>query len=261
MKISARLIRAWFGKNKPALMLATGIAGVTTTIVFSVRGHLKARKVIEDITEANEPMYYQNKKGDVKIRKKFWIKKTWKCYIPAAVLGSLSIGCLIGSYKINDRRNALLASSLAASEAAMTEYQKQVIDSIGEEAEKQIHDKFIVEQAKKDPSKPQVNSIYGLDSDLEVNCYEATTQQLFKNSKEGVRKAVNDLNQMRLSEFNNLVSLNDFYHEIGCEETELGWYIGWDIDHPVAIDIDAIEKNGIPCLYVHPKNFINFKGV
>ena len=47
MKISARLIGAWFGKNKPALMLATGIAGVTTTIVFSVRGHMKAKKIVD----------------------------------------------------------------------------------------------------------------------------------------------------------------------------------------------------------------------
>ena len=254
---SISMIKAWFGKNQPALMLGVGIAGMVTTTVLAIRGHMKAKEEVE--SDVYAPETFQDKKGRSHIKKRYWIKKTWKCYIPAAVTGSLSVACLIGSYSINHRRNAALASSLAVSEAAMTEYQKHVVDTIGEEAEKGIREKFQADQIKKSGpllQQPDENHEY-MDGAHCVNCYESTTQQKFWASKEDIRRAVNNLNQERLTGFGGQVTLNDFYNEIGITATSIGDTLGWDIDHPIDVDISAVEVEGIPCLYINPMNVVS----
>ena len=264
--ISTSIIKAWFSKNQPALMLGAGIAGMTTTTVLAVRGHMKAREKIDESIfnpvknpEKTSEILYTDKKNRTHVKKRYWIKKTWKCYIPAAVTGSLSIACLMGSYSINHRRNAALASSLAVSEAAMTEYQKHVVDAIGEEAEKGIREKFHASQIAKTKDIPKLedpeNHEY-LGGDHSVNCYESTTQQKFWASKEDIRRAVNNLNQERLTGFGGEITLNDFYDEIGIARTTAGDCLGWRVDNFIEVDISTTEVNGIPCLYITPKNWV-----
>lgn len=277
--ISTSVIKTWFGKNQPALMLGIGIAGMVTTTVLAVRGHMKAKEEVgckymnnivcgtSDMTTAQQDaMYdehgYTDKNGHRHIKKRYWIKNTWKCYVPAAVTGSLSVACLIGSYSINHRRNAALASSLAVSEAAMTEYQKHVVDTIGEEAEKGIHEKFAKSQIEKKADvtslKPIEDSHDGyIGGDMSVNVIDASSGQKFWASKEDVRRAVNNLNQERLTGFGGQVTLNDYYLELGLSPTSTGDCLGWKLDDPIDVDIAATEVNGIPCLYITPLNWKN----
>lgn len=272
---SIKVFKNWFSKNQPALMLGVGIAGMVTTTILAVRGHIKAREEIgrkytsnaacttSDMTVAQKNALYEehgyvDKKGRPHIKKRYWIKTTWKCYIPAIITGTLSTACLIGSYSVNHRRNAALASSLAISEAAMTEYQKRVVDTIGEEAERGIRDKFEASQVEKN-----VGTLHGedhpgyMDGDYGVNCYESSTQQHFWASKEDIRKAVNNLNQERLTGFCGEVTLNDFYNELGLATTSTGDVLGWKTENPVEVDISTTEVKGIPCLYITPINWVS----
>lgn len=264
--LKTSMIKAWFTKNQPALMLGVGIAGMVTTTVLAVRGHMKAKDLINEVIfnpvkhpEKTEDILYDDKKGNAHVKKRYWIKKTWKYYVPAAITGSLSIACLVGSYHVNQRRNAALASSLAVSEAAMTEYQKTVIDTIGEEAEKDIRDKFHTKQIERNPPEPYKSEEHDryIDGDLCVNCYESTTQQKFWASKEQIRRAVNDLNQERLTGVHGEITFNDLYMALGISTTSSGDVLGWKLDNPVAVDIGATEVNGIPCLYITPMNWVS----
>ena len=245
--------RHLFAKNQPALMMGAGLVGMVTTVVLAVRGHAKAVKKMNELEY--EEVYYTNKKGKAKVRILNWVKKTFKCYIPASVVGSLSLGCLIGSYKINHRRNAALASSLALSEAAMTEYQKAVADSIGESAEREIRNNFHKKEiAAVEAQKPlQEQSEYLRDNKC-VKCYESTTYQSFWSSKEDIKKAINDLNQERLTGIGTEISLNEFYARLGLISTTIGDSMGWDVQNPVDVEFSTIEVEDIPCLYVRPLN-------
>ena len=263
-KMTMASLRHLFTTQQPALMMGAGIAGVATTIVLAVRGHSKAVKKMEEvIKEAKEKgtldtVLYYNKKNVEKTRKKVYLKHTYKYYIPATIVGSLSVSCLIGSYSINHKRNAALASSLALSEAAMTEYQKVVVDSIGESAEKEIRDKFNKKQIEKiEAQKPMLNQSEYLRDGKTVKCYESTTQQSFWSSKEDIKKAINDLNQERLTGIGTEVTLNEFYAKIGIVSTSIGDSIGWDVQNPVDIDFSTIEVDGIPCLYIRPLNLVS----
>ena len=260
----ASIIKAWFSRNQAALMLGTGIAGMVTTTVLAVRGHMKAKDKI-DVDHMDLDEYAKatvtDKKKRVHIKKRYWIKKTWKCYVPAAVTGTLSIACLIASHRVNQRRNAALASSLAVSEAAMTEYQKQVIDTVGEDVERDIREKFHQKQIEKNPEglkEPETRQLDNyIGGDMSVNVVESTTGQKFWASKEDIRRAVNNLNQERLTGFGGQVTLNDFYIELGMAATSAGDCLGWKLDNPIDVDISAVEVNGIPCLYVTPLNWVN----
>ncbi len=259
---SMKVFKTWFVKKQPLLMLGIGLAGMVTTTILAVKGHVKARdKMNYDPECTNDKNIWIDKKGVRHTKKRYWIKKTWKCYIPAAVTGSLSIACLIGSYSINHRRNAALASSLAVSEAAMTEYQKHVIDTIGEEAEKGVREKFQASQIEKESPSPKLipsadPSGY-MDGDRGVNCYESSTQQHFWASKEDIRMAVNNLNQERLTGFGGEITLNDFYNELGIAATSTGDVLGWKMENPVEVDISTTEVKGIPCLYVTPIHWVS----
>lgn len=256
MKMTGLSLRHLFTKNQPALMMGAGILGMVTTTILAVRGHSKAVKKMNELEY--EEVYYTNKKGKPKVRKLNWVKKTYKCYIPATVVGSLSLGCIVGSYNINHKRNAALASSLALSEAAMTEYQKAVVDSIGESAEKEIRDNFNKKQIEKiEAQKPiQEQSEYLRDSKC-VKCYESSTYQSFWSSKEDIKKAINDLNQERLTGIGTEITLNEFYCRLGLVETSVGNSLGWDVQNPVDVEFSTIEVDGIPCLYIRPLNLVS----
>lgn len=248
--------RHLFAKNQPALMLGAGLAGMVTTTILAVRGHAKAVKKMNELEY--EEVYYTNKKGKPKVRKLNWVKKNYKCYIPAAVVGSLSLGCLIGSYKINHKRNAALASSLALSEAAMTEYQKAVADSIGETAEREIRNNFNKKEITTVETQKQFQeqSEYLREGKC-VKCYESSTQQSFWSSKEGVKKVINELNQERLTGIGTEITLNEFYSRLGLLETSVGNCLGWDVQNPVDVDFSTIEVDDIPCLYIRPLNLVS----
>jgi len=245
-----------FTKQQPALMLGAGIAGMVTTTILAVRGHVKAVRKMNELEY--EEVYYTNKKGKAKVRKINWVKKNYKCYIPAALVGSLSLGCLFGSYKINNKRNAALASSLALSEAAMTEYQKAVADTIGETAEREIRNNFHKKEiATLEAQKPIQEASEYLRDGKTVKCYESSTQQSFWSSKEDIKKVINELNQERLTGIGTEITLNDFYSRLGLLETSVGNALGWDVQNPVDVDFSTIEVDGIPCLYIRPLNLIS----
>ena len=252
----AKQLSHLFTKQQPALMLGAGIAGMVTTTILAVRGHAKAVKKMNELEY--EEVYYTNKKNKPKIRKLNWVKRNYKFYIPAAIVGGLSLGCLIGSYKINHKRNAALASSLALSEAAMTEYQKTVADSIGESAEREIRNNFNKKKIlEAEAQKPIQEPSEYLRDGKTVKCYESSTYQCFWSSKEDIKKAVNDLNQERLTGIGTDVTLNEFYAHLGLISTSIGDSIGWDVQNPVDVEFSTIEVEGIPCLFIRPINLVS----
>ena len=256
MSKMANFFSRLFTTQQPALMMGAGIAGMAITTILAVRGHAKSVKKMNELEY--EEVYYTNKKGKPKIRKWNWFKKNYKHYIPATIVGSLSIGCLIGSYTINHKRNVALASSLALSEAAMTKYQKAVAESIGESAEREIRDNFHKKEVATIESQKPVQELSGyLRDGKTVKCYESTTQQSFWSSKEDIKKVINDLNQERLTGIGTEITLNEFYIRLGLISTTIGDSMGWDVQNPVDVDFSTIEVDDIPCLYIRPLNLVS----
>ena len=119
--------------------------------------------------------------------------------------------------------------------------------NIGEKKEKTVRDAVAKEKITKKPPIQKEIVVTGNGTTL---CFESMGGRYFKSDMETLRKVQNDLNRRMREEMN--ITLNDFYYEIGLDETDVGKYVGWDIDKGY-IDIDfssQLTEDGTPCLVV-----------
>lgn len=91
----AKSVRTAMKKHSPEILTGIGIAGMITTTVMAVRATPKALILIEEKKDELETDQLSGKEI---------VKTAWPCYIPAAIVGSVSVFCLIGASSTNLRR-------------------------------------------------------------------------------------------------------------------------------------------------------------
>lgn len=234
-------------KNSPTILTGLSVAGLIATTVMAVKATPKAIQLLEEkqLKEYKDPM-----------TKKEIIKETWRCYAPAAAMGLVTVGCIVGANSINLRRNAALASVYSISEAALKEYQAKVVETIGRDREKAIKDEIKQEKLVRNPVSKNEVIITGKGDTL---CYDAQTGRYFKSDMETIKSVMNSLSRRLMSDM--FISLNDVYSELGLEGTKLGDLVGWHVDNGL-IDPDfgtQLAEDGRPCLVldfeVEPKYY------
>lgn len=231
-------------KHSPEILVGIGIAGMVTSTVLAVRATPKA---LEKIEEAKRQNGEAEECVCVSLTPIETVKAAWTCYVPAIVVGGISVGCLIGASSVHIRRNAALATAYALSETTLKEYQSKVIEEIGEKKEKAVRDAIDKDKIDQQPvSKSEVI----LTEKGDVLCFEKLSGRYFKSNMNELKKAVNEINrQMR---YDMYVSLNEFYYLIGLDGTEVGDMLGWNIDKGyVELDYSShLADDGTPCLVV-----------
>lgn len=227
-------------KNSPHILTGLGCAGVLSTAILASKATPKALEIIK------EEEQYRQRKHLVAMSKFDKIKLTWKCYLPAGVVGATTIGCIIGVNTVHVRRNAALASLYTLSESAFREYKTKVVQEIGKAKETKIQDEIAKEHIAKNPS--QGNIIFTGNGD--VLCYDRMSGRYFESSYETIRQKVNDLNYRLRNEMR--MNLNELYYELNLEPIELGDLMEFNIEK------GQIEPNystqlsaeGKPCLVI-----------
>lgn len=223
-------------KKLPAILTGVGIAGMFTTMVLVAKETPKATKLLEEKKE---------KIGKEKLTPSETFKTVWKCYAPAAATIIFSTACIIGANSVHSRRNAAIATACAISESAFRDYKSKVIEAIGERKEQEVHESIVQDKIEKKPiSKNEVI----MTACGDTLCFDAFSGRYFKSDRDNLEKAVNKLNrQMRYDEY---VSLNDFYDEIGLSHTSAGTLLGWSIDGGYAeLKFSShLAEDGTPCL-------------
>lgn len=228
-------IQSAMKKHSPEILMGVGIAGMVTTTVMAVRATPKALRMIEEQTE-DAPLTPIEK-----------VKVAWPCYIPAAIVGMASIGCLICSNSVNARRNAALATAYTLTESTLKEYQEKVIEEIGEKRESGIRDAIAKDRLDKNPV---TNNTVVITDSGNTMCFDVLSGRYFRSDIDKIKKTVNELNRRMCSE--NYISLNEFYYELGLEGIKQGDEIGWCIDKGY-IDLDfrsRLSDKGEPCLVI-----------
>ena len=226
-------------KYSPGILTGIGIAGMIGATFMAVKATPKALYLIEtkkEETEVEELTPVET------------IKTCWKCYIPATLTTVLSAVCLIGASTVSAKRNAALATAYSISEAALREYQEKVVEVIGEKKEKAVRDAVAKDQIERDPvTKSEVVII---DSNSNTLCYEPLSGRYFKSTIDKIKKAEIKLDRQMIQEM--YVSLNDFYWEIGLDETDLGDKMGWNLSKGY-MDLSfssQLADDGTPCAVI-----------
>lgn len=224
-------------KHSPEILTGIGIAGMITTTVLAVKATPKALKLMEDAQ--------YDKEEDLTVPEK--VKVTWKCYIPATLLGLASVGCLIGANSVNLRRKAALATAYKLSETALAEYKEKVIETVGKEKAKDIRSAIAKDKMEKNPVTK--SEVIITDKGESLFC-DSISGRYFKSDMNTIEKAVNTINRRLLNEMS--VSLTEFYSEIGLSPTSLSEELGWNMnDGQIEIDFSSqITDDGRPCIYI-----------
>ena len=122
MKTCARFLR----KNGGTLLAIGASVGVVLTAIETGKATIKAEKLVE--LNKDVPEYDMKEK----------VKDCWHFYIPAAVLGAGTIGCIIGSNMLSRKEIASLSAAYVALGKSYQEYRRQVAERIGVEEEEKL---------------------------------------------------------------------------------------------------------------------------
>ena len=229
--------KGFMSKHSPEILTGIGVTGMITSTVLAVKATPKALAILEAAEE---------EKGD-KLTPVETIKAAWKPYIPAVVTGVASAACIIGASAVSTKRNAALATAYAISEKTLLTYRDKVVETLGEKKEKEIREKIAQDEIDKHPVASSQVIVTSKGNSL---CKDSLSGRYFRSDVNEIKKAVNKLN--REMTYQNYISLDEFYFEIGLESTDISSRMGWNLDRGL-IDIDfgaCVTDDGEPCLVI-----------
>lgn len=217
-------------KHSPSIMTALGVIGTISTAILASRATIKAYSIlVEDI----EPL------------DKF--KQTWKLYLPAAVSGVGTIGCIIAVNQVHLERTAALTSLYSLTDIAFKEYQKKVVELVGSKKEDLLRGELSQDKLDQHPIGDREVIFTGNGDHL---FFDVLSARYFRSDIETVRKIINDFNVELLTEMYK--PLNDFYYELGLEATGMGNNLGWNVENGI-LDVKfsaKIAENSEPCIVI-----------
>lgn len=247
-KLIAQTVISFCKAHEPQILTGASIAGFTSAMLMTA-------KAAPDIKLKNE-LLEKEKKRKPKFKEK--VKANWKTLLPIGIVYATSVYGSVSSCSISMKRNALLATTLAATEVTLGQYKDKTVALLGEKAAKEVTEAVISEKvdAPKDQSV-KIVPVEEVQAKGKMPCWEATTNQKFYATMEDIRKVQNDINESILQGFCGYKTLNDYYTELGLDTTSLGDEAWWDTNNLCKIDIEPIIKEGEYALYVNPKNVLH----
>lgn len=228
--------------KSPEILIGFGLAGMLTSTVLAVKATPKALDILEQ--------------EDRELSKIDKFKLTWKCYAPAAIGYCASAACIIGANSVNAKRNAVLAGAYKLSESALLEYRDKVREVVGEEKEREIKDSIAQDRIDKTSAGRNNVVIAGKGDTL---CYDIYSGRYFKSTKDEIDKILNQINYKLMQD--NILSVNDFYEELGLDSIARGYDYGWNVDEGLIqlYYTSTLTEDGQPCLVVHFDNLPKFE--
>lgn len=246
-------VKKTIGKHSPGILTGLGIAGMVLTTVLAIKATPKAVNIIEKEQKHKYKELQNNPTDECLSDRKMRltpievIKVTWKCYLPSAVTCATSIVCLAGANTVSVRHNAALTAAYKLSETALHEYKDAVVETVGEDEEKNIRQHMNEKRLSKDVSD---DLIIESTCNGTTKCYDVISGRYFYCDIEHIRKSENTINRQLLDDM--FVSLNELYDEIGLTHNKMGNLLGWDVDDGLIkiLFSSKIDDHGEPCIVV-----------
>lgn len=226
-------------KNAPAILVGLGVTTMVGTVVLAVSATPKAVSII------------QAKEEELKreLEPKEVVLNTYKEYIPAAVMGVLSITCFITAQTVSIRRQAALLALYSITEDKLTEYSKTVVENIGLRKEQKIRDD-VDEKIIKD--NPTGNSTIVITGHGNVLCYDVQSGRYFRSNMDAIRAAELDINKELYETM--YVTLNSLYAKLDLSDIPMGNIVGWDVNSRGVLDIrysTQLSDTNEPCIVLN----------
>ena len=254
-------------KHSPEILMGVGVVGVIATTVTACRATMKLNDILDECVETRDKIKsvqenpaYEDRYSDEDAQKDLTINyvqtgvKVAKLYAPSVALGVLSIGCLVGSHSVMQKRNAALSAAYLTVDKSFKEYKQRVIDRVGEEVEKEIRygikaEEVVETVTDEDGNETTVTETIKM---MNPNLYSDYARFFDESSPywqkdpeynlvflKAQQQYANDLLRAKGRLF-----LNDVYDMLGIEKTKAGQIVGWVYD-PVNPNGDNFVDFGI----------------
>lgn len=244
-------------KHSPEILMFAGVAGIVTSGVMACKATLKvegilteAKQKIDAINEVKEDHIEDGEYAEKDYKKAMTLASAHtgmelvKLYGPSVVLATVSIGCLVGSNRILNKRNVALTAAYGAVANNFRDYRDRVIDRFGKELDrelkygikaKEIEETVIDENGNEKTVKSTIDVVdhpvysefarffddgcKGWEKDAEYNLMFLLQTQEQANKK---------------FKRQGHLFLNDVYSMLGIPKTQAGQMVGWyyDEEHP-----------------------------
>lgn len=208
--------KKFLNKHSPEILTGFGITGMIASTILSISATPKAMKLIDE------------KKKELKtdnLTTLETIKTVWKPYLPVVGTTVTSAACIIFASRVNYKRNAALATAYSLSERTLLRYRDKVIETIGENKERSIRDHIAQDEVLENKRNESQIIIASKGNTLFM---DSMSGRYFKSDIDQIKRVVNELNRKLVYE--NYISLNEFYGEIGLDNVKNGELVGWNIN-------------------------------
>lgn len=235
------------GENSPTVLTMMGVSGTITTAWLSGRASYRAAQIIEVeqekiLNNPNHPKY----QTDPLLSTKEKFKLVWPLYIPAATIGTSTIGCIVGANQLASKKAAALAAAAGISERALQEYKDKVVEKLGETKAIAVRDAIAQDHVDKHPVNTREVILAGTG---EVLCFDITSGRYFQSSVEEIKKAENKINFEIVNHM--YASLSQFYEEIGLPPTGFSDDVGFNTDNRCEVSFTTtMSSDDRPCIAI-----------
>lgn len=212
MKVNAKL---FLNRHSSIILTCLGATGVVITAITAVKATPKALELIKDEIDRQNAGQENCMQID-KLHPLDAVRVTWKCYIPAALIGIGTITCIFGANFLNKRTQASLVSAYSLLDRSYKEYKDKVNDIYGEDSDEKIIKAIANDKYSNIPFK--------IDEEKQL-FYDIQSGRYFESTLADLYKAEYELNLVYAKY--GYVSLNDFYDLIGIDRIKGGFDVGW----------------------------------
>lgn len=230
---------------KPEILLGVGIVGLVTSTVMAVKATPKAELILEESKERVEEIVDSEVKSFTKKRQLTsahlsTASKVVRTYLPSVMVGTLSIGCILGSHRILKQRNVALASAYTLLEEGFNKYRERVVDRYGEEVDLEMRHGFKTKRIETSVTddKGKVKNVNSDEQVMDPNDVSIYARFFDETSSQWVPTHEYNLLYLKSQQnyYNDLlktrghVFLNEVYEALGIPHSQAGAIVGWKLD-------------------------------
>lgn len=242
--------RATFGirRRSPEILLATGVVGGIASMVMACVATTKLAPVVEEAKEQVEHTHECEDAGEVgheqAVKDLAWTyahaaAEALKLYAQAAVVGILSVGCILASHGVLRRRNVALVAAYELVDKGYKSYRAKVAERFGADVDREIaydmatQDSVEYEADPKSGKERKVHEAVTVSGDPnQCSPYARFFDELCPNWNRDP-----ELNMMFLRAQQNYANeklqaqgylfLNEVYNMLGLPGSQAGQAVGW----------------------------------
>ena len=260
-------------KHTPDILVGLGVTGIFAGTVMACKATRKIDPIIEEhkktmdavhmaadmqVTASGEPYDEKDKRKDTALTYAKTGLKLGKLYGPSMLVMGGSVGCILGSHKILNKRNLGLTAAYSGLAQTFEEYRRNIVERYGEEADTEARYSI---KAKKKKGKDGEEVIYEKPEDYKLRASDHSRFFREKTSEDDIYgsrywdasktlrlstlySTKTNLNRKLLNRKSHTVSLNEVYDAYDLAPSEDGNALGYRY-WP---GIDPLDDNGIPMI-------------